>query len=310
MTRNLIYILLMLGFASCRPVYFSETVKYISDEQNHAKVVRLDLSHQNLKSLPDDFEQYENLKFLNLSNNPDLQLDNIGNQLVNLKKLKVLQLDSNNLLELPKWVGQLKSIKNISLVYNPQLNYSKSLNNLNTLKGLKKLNLSYNNLLELPESITGLTQLKNLRLSHNKINDSNSFKRLARLENLKFLWLDNNLIVTLDPEIGALSQVSELYLDNNQLGFLPKEIASCKKLHILYLGNNRFKELPDEILSMNIYMLAIYGNEISTIPVTYQKMRTPMKIILLDNNRLDIEQQKIAKKSFIGFFVMSIKNQK
>jgi len=309
MSRLLISILLLVSIVSCRPVYFSETVIYRDEVPHPEKVIRLDLSSQDLKILPSDIYRYKNLKFLNLSNNPNLDLASIGAFLTEIDGLEVLKLDSNGLNSLPSWIEQLSGLKHISLSYNQGLNLEVAFMHLKHLPFLEKLNLSHNGLTQIPKSIGNLKYLNTIILSYNEIKDAASYSNLAKLRALKFLWLDHNSIEVLPLNIGELDQISELYLDNNQIGFLPAEIENCKGLHILYLGNNRFKELPNEILSMKIYLLAIYGNEIKTISESYQNMKTPMKILILDKNYLDKEQQKVAKKSFTGFFVLSMKNQ-
>ena len=309
MSRFILFITILIGITSCRPLYYSETVVYSTDEQHPKKVVRLDLSGLNLKELPPDFDKYSQLKYINLSNNSNLDFDKMKDQLVGLSNLQVLQLDSNNLTELPDWMSQLAALKNLSLSDNPNLNFNKAFKQLKSLLQLEKLNLSNNNLVEFPESIIELQQLKNLRLSFNKFNTETSLNNISKLNRLKFLWLDNNRISILPASIGELSQISELYLGENQIKVLPQQIKDCKKLRILYLGNNEFKILPDEILDMKIYLLAIYGNQIYNISESYKRCKAPMKILILDNNYLNKEQQLLAKKYFSGAFVLSLKNQ-
>ena len=309
MIRLLLFISVFISMLSCNPIYYSNTVIYSSEELEQDKVVRLDLSNQNLNKLPNDITKFKNIKFLNLSNNPNLDFSSIGVVLIGFKHLEVLKLDSNRLEDLPAWAGQFLGIKHISLSYNQELNLSKAFMYLKHLPSLEKLNLSHNGLTKIPESISGLTHLKNVRLSYNAINDAHSYSNLSKLSKLKFLWLDNNNIEVLPKNIGELSQITELYLGDNTIKTLPKEIVGCKKLRILYLGNNQFDDLPDEILTMKLYMLVLYGNQIKYIPKSYKKLKNPLSILILDKNYLDKKQQKIAKKYFTGFFMLSFKNQ-
>ncbi|MBL4669796.1 MAG: hypothetical protein JKY30_11105 [Flavobacteriales bacterium] len=308
--NKLLFILLSVITVSCNHTYFSDTVIYDASQQKHEKVIRLDLSGENLQQLPEDIEQYINLRFINLSNNPKLDLTAAFEQLKNLTNLTVLKLDSNGLEELPSNINHIVLLQNLSLSYNPTLNLDKALKQLSSLTYLTALNLSHNNIVEIPESVSGLVQLKNIRLSDNNINSSLTYSRLAKIDELKFLWLDHNNIKELPVSVGELTQIRELYLGNNSLKNLPKEIENCDKLCVLYLGGNEFKDLPNEILETKLRMLVMYGNQITTIPKSYKKIKPPLSILVLDNNYLNFEQQKIATKYFTGFFLLSMKNQK
>ena len=307
---KVIVILVALCLVSCHPIYFGETVTYSANQTNYNKIYRLDLSHQNLRELPTDIGKFTNLTFINLSNNPSLDLEEAFKALARLTELTVLILDSNELHILPQNIGQLTSIKHISLVYNPAIKLEDTFNQLQTLPNFTTLNLSHNNLNEIPENIKTNLHLSNLRLSYNSINTSTSISRLATVKKLKYLWLDHNDIEKLPAEIGELTQMSELYLGNNAISELPNEIEKCNNLCVLYLGDNQFKSLPEQIIDMRIlYMLVIYGNKISEISEDFQKLKSPLAILVLDKNKLSSEQIKIAKKYFTGFFLLSVKNQ-
>jgi Leucine-rich repeat (LRR) protein len=309
MIRLVLLISVIISLASCSSTYTSKTVEYTTTEKSPKKVIRLDLSKHDLEHLPSDFNKYENLKFLNLSNNPNLDFASIGEFLIKLKSLEVLKLDSNGLNSLPIGLEQIMSIKHISLSNNSELDFDETFLRLKHLPFLEKINLSHNKLTQLPSSVAELQELKNIRLSYNMIKDSASLYNLSRLSKLKFLWLDHNRISVLPKTIGDLSQISELYLGDNSIKTLPQRITNCKNLRILYLGNNQFDHLPNEVLDMKLRMLVLYGNNISNIPQSYKNLKSSFKILILDNNYLDDVQQKVAKKYFTGFFMLSLKNQ-
>ena len=309
--NRLLTIILTLLLVSCNTSYYAKNVKYNKEFNRPEKVIRLNLSHHQLKELPEDILEYKNLKSINLSRNPEFNLDSTFKVLAQLPQLEVLILDSNKIESLPKSIQKLKSLKHISLVNNPSIHLNDVIDQLKYLPLLTTLNLSNNNLKEVPNNIHECLTLQNLRLSNNNVNTPISFSRLAKVDQLKFLWLDHNNISELPKTINELNQVSELYLGNNQIKELPQEITECKNLCILYLGDNQFKTFPEQVLKMKtIYMLVIYGNEISTIPDACKEINNHLSILVLDNNRLDEKQIKIAKEYFTGFFLLSVENQK
>lgn len=309
MNKLFCYTVLLL-LSSCQAAYFSETFLYTENQKGILKIERLDLSHQNLKTLPKNIRNYKNLQFINLSNNPDLQLDSAFTVLAALPQLKIIRLDSNAITYLPENIIKLKNVTHLSFVNNPNFNWRKNNDALAEMPKLTTLNFDYCDFMEVPENISTIKHLRNLRLSHNKINTGVSFTNLSKIEKLKFLWLDNNEITFLPPEIKALNQVTELYLHDNKLSQLPEEIKQCEKLCILYLGNNQFKEIPDQIMDMKmLYMLVLYNNQIATIPEKFNNSKIPLAVLVMDKNKLSEEEIKKSINYFKGFFLYSTKNQ-
>ncbi|MBG1240332.1 COR domain-containing protein, partial [Nostoc sp. NZL] len=100
----------------------------------------LDLSSNQLSSLPPEFVQLTNLQTLYLSNN---QLSSLPPEIVQLTNLQTLDLSSNQLSSLPPEIGQLTN--------------------------LQTLDLSSNQLGSLPPEIGQLTNLQTLYLSNNPL---------------------------------------------------------------------------------------------------------------------------------------------
>jgi leucine-rich repeat protein SHOC2 len=61
------------------------------------------------------------------------------------------------------------------------------------------------------------------------------------------LYLDNNQLSSLPPDIGNLSNLQGLYLSNNRLNSLPSEIGNLNNLCVLDLRDNRFQNIPLEL---------------------------------------------------------------
>ena len=124
-------------------------------KENKQNWISLQLSHNSFISLPPEVGCFENLVFIDTSNNG---LTVIGSEITNLKKLKTF-IARNNLLDdssIPKDFGLLSVC-------------------------LETLNLSGNNFTNIPQQFTELPRLKHLYLGANKITDiTATVKHLSR----------------------------------------------------------------------------------------------------------------------------------
>lgn len=135
-------------------------------------VYRLDLSHQNLKTVPLSLCKLTHLKRLDLSHNQLREIPAVV--LDSLKDLRRLHLDHNYLVKLP------------STLYS--------------LENLKKLYLAANQLEELPPDIAKLQQLKRLTIDQNKIKTVPD--TLFALEQLEWLEMDDEIFLNLSPDLS------------------------------------------------------------------------------------------------------------
>ena len=155
----------------------------------------LNLSSNNLTSLPESIGNLTNLKGLDLGWNKLTSLKGIEkltnlerldlgrNELTSLKgiekltNLERLDLGDNELEILPDWIGNLKNLRGLNLSSNNLTSLPESIGNLTNLKGL---DLMYNELTDLPESIGNLTKLEGLDLDTSQISD----KEIERIKEL------------------------------------------------------------------------------------------------------------------------------
>lgn len=87
----------------------------VFDTQNLKSITELKLSGKEIKTLPGEIFEMENLKVLDISNN---ELDELPSEIKNLKNLKILIMNGNNLYELPEELSRLKFLKEIYLDYS------------------------------------------------------------------------------------------------------------------------------------------------------------------------------------------------
>lgn len=283
---------------------FGQTYTTINVE-NYSKTYRLDLSNTSLRKTPNNLANLTELRILNLSGNKLLNLEEVFNTITNPEKLEVLILDSLDLKIIPKSILKFKNLKQLSLNKNPHLNFVQATEIIETLP-IRFLNLQQNSLENIPFQIAKITSLTGVNLSNNKIKNSQAFETLAKLPNLKSLWLTNNKIYNLPEEIGLFTSLRNLYLEHNYLTTLPNSVKNLKKVTVLHLGYNQFKELPIALIKMPKLMLLHINNcGINTISNRFKNSKYSLKSIILDNNKLSEEDKKKWRKVFKSFIMAS-----
>lgn len=246
-------------------------------------IENLDLSQNNIKSLPNDlFCPFLNLQTLNLSNNALANLTSFG--LIDpatgrlcLQELYDLDLSNNRLESVPETSGvaALKNLQNLNLSYNKiieitELTFSAlrklsildlSNNNLRSLPNrtfrdsdeLKELNLAKNNLIRIPSGLfQGLSKLQVLNMADNQIVSGSiggeTFADLIRVIVMNFSG--NKLRQLSASAFQNQYSLQVLLLENNDLETIEEgTFATLYNLHTLKLSGNRFQHLPESIFT-------------------------------------------------------------
>lgn len=180
----------------------------------------LDLSFNQLTSLPIEFWQLSTLEYLNIEHN---QIASLAQEIKQLTSLKYLNLGFNTLSSLPVEIWQLTS--------------------------LEELNLEIIQLTTIPPQIEQLANLKYLHLDGTGL--TSLPPEIGQLTTLKELNLSNNLLTAIPPEIGQLTDLYALYLNSNNLISLPPELGHLTSLHTLYLRDNLLTTLPDTLVQIS-----------------------------------------------------------
>ena len=209
------------------------------DALKHPENVRvLDLSHRELKAVPDTFEIFT--------------------------QLQELRLGYNNLKNLPKSLAKVKSLTSVILTGNINLDIEQSIRVLAAIPNLENLNLSNCGIMFLPGAISGCDSLRWLSLEANQILFlPNSFGRLYRLESLN---LNNNHISSLPPSFIQLQRLSILQMAANEPLNIELTVESLSKLKLkeLHLGGQSVIDDLNRIKSLR--RLTIEGCSFTTTP--------------------------------------------
>ncbi len=302
-----IALLILLTLSACETSrsYYGKTSRSASLNQS---LYRLDLSKQDLQHLPEEVALQHTLRTVNLSHNPNLELEGALEVLCSLPHLHVLLLNHLQLTSLPANIAQCQHLTHVSLSGNPALNLPDALSHLGQLE-LEFLNLSDNALTSLPENLSRLKTLRDIRLSHNHLVEPESYKILASLPKLFSLWLDNNRLRQLPDNIGLLKQVGYLYLDHNYLAVLPQSMRRMGYLSAIWLGHNCFEHIPTVLADKGIFMAFLNNNRITDIGDRFRDKPFFFRGIILDYNYLSQAQREEARKIFHDTFIYSDDNQ-
>ncbi len=306
--KYILFVIITFLASSCTTYinFYSKTHTTVS--KNDQKIFRLDLSSQNLDALPESISTLKDLRMLNLSGNPNLDLEKELKKLSNPKNIEILTLDSLNLQRLPKSILKLSNLKQLSLANNPTLDVKQALD-LITILPIEFLSLKGNRIEEIPQNIVKISSLKDLNLSYNKLRGDQNFELFGKLPKLYSLWVDHNELEVLPASIGKVDQIRFLYIDHNKLQELPKEM-SAMKTWVVHAGYNQFKELPEIFTNMHsLFMVHINNNDITTIPDAYQKEKYPLAGLILDNNPINTKERTKAEILFKGFFLLSFEQK-
>lgn len=223
---------------------------------------KLTLVNHNIKILPSEIEQLQNLTALNLARNSlskipvlsslkglislNLSEQNTGlfvgndSPIFQLPKLERLFLKYNQLNRLGESIAKLQHLKVLSLEGNRGFTKFP----FSALKNLQELNLSKTgiglaNLAKLCKTLADLPKLEILKVkairSYYELGQGIALPpEIGLLTSLKELALSMNYWTSLPPEIGKLKSLEKLDLFDTGITHFSDEIGQLKKLKVLY----------------------------------------------------------------------------
>ncbi len=129
---------------------------------------------------------------------------------------------------------------------------------------------------------------RTLTLRSHCLTSLEGIERIQGLEGIQVLFLDNNLLTTVDPLIALhLPNLECIWLDDNQITTLtPNTFAGAPLLNELYLRNNQLTTLDAKMLSgmQKLRKLFLENNKIDTIaPKAFRNLPKLFKLVLNNN---------------------------
>ncbi|MCK5110213.1 MAG: leucine-rich repeat domain-containing protein [Arcobacteraceae bacterium] len=157
--------------------------------------------------------------------------------------------------------------------------------------------------LGLPRDKDKLLSLTELYIDNNNL--SAITPEINILKNLKKLNIGNNDLIELQKEIGKLINLTELTLDRNKLTKLPKEISGLINLTTLDIINNELNSIPDEIKDlMCLTHLDLSNNKLKTLPSGIGKL-VNLEYLVLNDNQLTELPNEICNLTNLHYLVLN-----
>ncbi|CAL8357976.1 unnamed protein product [Lota lota] len=129
----------------------------------------------------------------------------------------------------------------------------------------RTVDLSSRQLRRLPSPVCVFGELIKLYLSDNNLNSLPP--EVQNLRKLQLLALDFNCFDELPEVVCRLTHLNILYLGNNRLYRLPRELEDLKELNTLWLETNCFTHFPQVVCELsNLKTLHLGYNQIRSLP--------------------------------------------
>ncbi|XVF47584.1 hypothetical protein PTKIN_Ptkin03bG0121200 [Pterospermum kingtungense] len=224
---------------------------------NLATISKLDLSNNNLQSIPESLTaRLLNVVALDVHSN---QLKLLPNSIGCLSKLKFLNVSGNLIQTLPKTIENCRSLEELNANFNKLTVLPDTIGF--GLINLKKLSVNSNKLIFLPHSITHLTSL---RVVDARLNCLRALPEdLENLINLQVLNVSQNFqyLENLPYSIGLLLSLVEFDVSYNKITCLPDSMGCLKKLQKLCVEGNPMVSPPMEVFEQGLNAVKEYLSE-------------------------------------------------
>lgn len=259
-----------LNMAGDARAWIYQDLKLYPSIQSLIHLKKLYLSGDGLTVFPEVISsKYINLEVLDISHNAISSLpENFGN----LTKLDTLKFNYNNynktLSKLPDSFGQLKNLKYLDLTLMGLNTLPESFSDL---KNLNCLNLALNHIAKLPDDIGNLSNLETITIELGT-NIPNSFSNLTNLKKCN-LYIVNNSTAVLPVNFGNLKKLENLNLYGKFIS-LPNSFSNLINLKDLEItGGSTINKLPDNFGNLvNLENIRIAGS-FTTLPDSFTNLR-------------------------------------
>ncbi|KAI8522807.1 hypothetical protein RHMOL_Rhmol13G0025200 [Rhododendron molle] len=198
-------------------------------------LTQLSIADCNLSHLPSEIGSLISLEILDLSRN---NIPTLPDSFFNLASLKELYMNYCGVAQLPGQIERLVSLEFLGLGGNKLISLPDTLCNLTCLSTLYLYDC---NVSHLPDGIGKLVSLVHLNLAQNGLRtlpDS-----LCNLTSLEFLYLNDCNVTHLPSEIGRLISLQTLDLGGTRLLAMPDSIRNLTFLKELYWPHYNWRNL-------------------------------------------------------------------
>lgn len=179
-------------------------------------------------------------KKLNLSGQ---QITTIPNEITELTYLQQLDLSSNNIKNVPNGISKLKNLQILNLSNNQIFAFPKE---IAALHNLQILDLGNNKIRSIPAEISKMKNLEILYARNNQIEDISD--KIKELTELRIFDAPNNRVIVFPGAITKLVSLEILDFSSNRITAIPAEITRLINLRQLNIKDNPIANIPPEII--------------------------------------------------------------
>lgn len=205
-------------------------------------MVFLDVSRNDLASLPDTFSELENLEVCCLEGNQIIIRKDTFNMLSNLKKLT---MHYNQIKNMFSDIGGCTNVTYFDASVNSIVELPPE---TGLMASLQELKLNYNDLTSLPPELGSCTNLQRLEVSHNKIEGSlpGTISYIVILSCACMIHVFDALIET----IGLFETLTVLNFSFNLVTEIPRSVIGLKQINEIYAERCKLTSLPDTFITL------------------------------------------------------------
>uniref|UniRef100_H2MRZ1 protein-serine/threonine phosphatase n=1 Tax=Oryzias latipes TaxID=8090 RepID=H2MRZ1_ORYLA len=259
----------------------------------------MDVSRNNLESLPDWLVDSKRLEVLDVSHNLVTELPA---RLFCSSSLRKLSAGHNRLQKLPERVErpllEVLDVQHNQLVELPCNLFLKS-------DSLRCLNASANKLELLPPSSLSEEShsiLQELYLTNNWLTDK-CVPMLTGHTHLRVLHMAYNHLQTFPAsKMAKLEELEEVDLSGNMLKTVPTTIMNCRRMHTLIAHSNTIEVFPEVMQLMEMKCVDLSCNELSEITLPENLPPKLQELDLTGNPRLNLDHKTLEQLNNIRCF--------
>jgi hypothetical protein len=149
---------------------------------------------------------------------------------------------------------------------------------------LEELMVAENSIRVLPGSISCFDKLRRLDMHSNRCLMNKFLNHFKILDLSSFLILAFRLM-SIPPDLGLCSELTDLNLSDNELAGMPTEIRLLVSLKLFDVSKNQISSLPNEIGNLcNLELFDIRNNKIEYLPVELEALSAKLQTLLVDGN--------------------------
>lgn len=285
---------------------YRNKVKQLPDFITELGLIELDLSNNELTTIPDAVYKCSTLKRINLQSN---EIKEIDPRLFNMTELEEINLGSNSIAYIPNEIGKLVNLKKLNLRMNDLDSLPEGIEDLKELEeielygndfhkfpeilikchSIKTVQIGSNSIKRLPENVKEMKSVKYIDLSYNPLSSKereNISKLPARIIVNTETYQDRFYSIYEAVENNDISAI--IHDSHNDYSDFQLDLSVLKTTTSLVFTYNHLTTFPPGMTKLNtLKTLVLHHNSLTEIPEDINKMTSL--------NRLDLSYNKLTR---------------